>query len=245
MATKNKKRKKTVHPQLITDLRPVAAKPTPAKKIKKFAKKYSKLLIAILIIVVVLCALWLISTRHTTTQQKNLKNVVGEVSQLMILPRDEQPTLATVTDKRKLTDKFLASKAANGDDVLIYSKNQTVIIYRPSINKIVAVGTVSADPALPEAKDATLTVEDGSGNPQKTQTIIQKIKTAYPEIKVTDGGKASRQDLPETIVIDNTGSKDNLMFALVKLLSGKQGILPLGVSNASTDLLVIVGKDAN
>jgi hypothetical protein len=237
-----KKRKKTVHPNLITDLRPVVQNPSPATR---FTKKYSKLLLTVLVIAAVLCAAWLISTMHTNSKHKNLNHVVSRVGQLMLLPTNEQPTLATVTDKTKLADKFLASKAANGDDILIYTKNQMVIIYRPSINKIVAVGAVSVDPALSEAKDATLTVEDGSNNPQKTQAIIQKIRAAYPQIKVTNGGKASRQDLPETIVIDNSGNKDNLMFALMKVVSGKQGVLPLGVTNAPTDLLVIVGRDAN
>ncbi|HZL08242.1 MAG TPA: hypothetical protein VFC50_03550 [Candidatus Dormibacteraeota bacterium] len=240
-----KKRKKAVQPNLITDLRPVAQNPSPVTSFTRFTKKYSKLLLTVLVIAAVLCAAWLISTQHTNSKQKSLNHVVGRVGQLMLLPTNEQPTLATVTDKTKLTDKFLASKAANGDEVLIYTKNQMVIIYRPGINKIVAVGTVSVDPALSEAKDATLTVEDGSNNPQKTQAIIQKIRVAYPEIKLTDGGKASRQDLPETIVIDNSGNKDNLMFALIKVVSGKQGVLPLGVTNTSTDLLVIVGKDAN
>ena len=237
-----KKSRKVVPPNLITDLRPAARKTPPAKR---FVKKYAKLLITILVIVAVIGAAWLISAKRTSSRQTGLNHVVVRVGRLMLLPNDEQPTLATVTDKTKLTDKFLAAKAVNGDEVLIYTKNQLVIIYRPSINKIAAVGTVSVDPALAEAKDATLTVEDGSNNPQKTQAIIQKIRAAYPEIKVTDGGQASRQDLPETIVIDNSNTKDNLMFALIKVVSGKQGVLPLGVTNASTDLLVIVGKDAN
>src|SRR5665213_1200338 len=240
-----KKRKKAVQPNLITDLRPVSQNPSDVTKLRQFTKKYSKLLLTVLIIAALVCTTWFISTKHTNSKQKNLNHVVSRVGQLMLLPSNEQPTFATVTDKTKLTDKFLASKAANGDEVLIYTKNQMVIIYRPGINKIVAVGTVSVDPALSEAKDATLTVEDGSNNPQKTQAIIQKIRVAYPEIKLTDGGKASRQDLPETIVIDNSGNKDNLMFALIKVVSGKQGVLPLGVTNTSTDLLVIVGKDAN
>jgi hypothetical protein len=240
-----KKSKTKVHPKLITDLRPVAQNTSGVERVTKFTKKYAKLLVTILIVAAVLGVMWLISIKRTTSQQKDLNHVVSRVGQLMILPSNEQPTFATVTDKTKLTDKFLAAKAANGDEILIYAKNQTVIIYRPSINKIAAVGTVSVDPALAEAKDATLTVEDGSNNPQKTQAIIQKIRAAYPEIKLTDGGEASRQDLPETIVIDNSNTKDNLMFALVKLVAGKQGILPLGVNNASTDLLVIVGKDAN
>ena len=80
-------------------------------------------------------------------QHKDLTNVttvVTLVSRHMVLPDDETPALVTVTDPSKLTTAFLKNSKA-GDKVLIYQTNKKAIIYRPSIDRIVAVGPVVID----------------------------------------------------------------------------------------------------
>lgn len=79
------------------------------------------------------------NSHHYSQNEEAL--VVQEVGKLYILPTNEQPALATITDKSKLATPFL-QKADDGDKVLIYIKAKIVIIYRPSVNKIVAVGPV-------------------------------------------------------------------------------------------------------
>jgi hypothetical protein len=74
----------------------------------------------------------------------DLATVRREASRHILLPTNEAPALATVTDKAKLTSPFL-KKADNGDKVLIYQQNHIAIIYRPSIDRIVAVGPVTID----------------------------------------------------------------------------------------------------
>lgn len=82
------------------------------------------------------------------THSPNLNNV-AVVEQLVgrhyVLPTGEQPTLATVTDKTKLQTPFL-KQADNGDKLLVYEKAAVAIIYRPSIDRIVAVGPVQVQP---------------------------------------------------------------------------------------------------
>jgi hypothetical protein len=210
----------------------------------KWLKQNYKLLVGgSLILIIVITVTWQLAANHGTPEQKELSKVKSEVGRLIILPTNENPTLATVEDNTKLSDPFLKSKAKNGDKVLIYVKNHTVIIYRPGAHKIAAVGSVSSDPALPEAKGASITVLDGADDPAKTQTIIAKIRAAYPDLKVTDGGMSNRHDFPTTIVLDNTNQKDNLVDALANITSGKRGVVPLSEGKASTDLEIIIGKD--
>jgi hypothetical protein len=73
-----------------------------------------------------------------------IKTLVGKVGRLYLLPSDETPAVATVTDKTKLTTTIFKN-AQNGDQVLIYQKNHVAIIYRPKINRIVSIGPVSID----------------------------------------------------------------------------------------------------
>lgn len=74
----------------------------------------------------------------------NVKVVMAEVSKHYLLPTNETPALATVTDTSKLTSPFF-KKSQNGDKVLIYQTNQIAIIYRPKIDRIIAVGPVNID----------------------------------------------------------------------------------------------------
>ncbi|HUD05370.1 MAG TPA: hypothetical protein VMR18_00400 [Candidatus Saccharimonadales bacterium] len=73
-----------------------------------------------------------------------LRVVEAEVSKHYLLPTNEVPALATVTDESKLTSPFFKD-AKDGDKVLIYEKNQLAIIYRPSIDRIVMVGPVDLE----------------------------------------------------------------------------------------------------
>lgn len=74
-----------------------------------------------------------------------LKTVEAEVSRHYLLPTNEVPALATVTNKNKLSAPFFKG-TKNGDEILIYEQNRLAIIYRPSIDRIVAVGPVNIVP---------------------------------------------------------------------------------------------------
>jgi hypothetical protein len=74
-----------------------------------------------------------------------LKTVEAEVSRHYLLPGNEVPALATITNKNKITSPFFKG-TKNGDEILIYEKNHLAIIYRPSIDRIVAVGPVNIVP---------------------------------------------------------------------------------------------------
>jgi hypothetical protein len=63
----------------------------------------------------------------------------------MVLP-DEQPTLASVTDKSKLSDQPFFQKAENGDKILIFVQSRKAILYRPSIKKIIDVAPIQTLP---------------------------------------------------------------------------------------------------
>lgn len=78
--------------------------------------------------------------------------VVGMVEKLIELPKDESPTLATVSDKSKLATQSFFKNAQNGDKLLIFVKSKKVILYRPSEDKIIEVGTINVSQAAPTGK---------------------------------------------------------------------------------------------
>jgi len=72
-----------------------------------------------------------------------IKQLVDEVSKLIILPTDEDPTVATVLDAAALAkDQPFYKDAKNGDKVIIYVKAKKAIVYDPVLQKLVNVGPI-------------------------------------------------------------------------------------------------------
>lgn len=90
--------------------------------------------------------------------QDEVKAVVAEVKQIMILPEGEDPTVATVADPSKLKDQPFFVKAKVGDKVLLYTNARKAILYDPVGKKIVEVAPINIGnqpAAAPAAAPAT------------------------------------------------------------------------------------------
>jgi hypothetical protein len=75
--------------------------------------------------------------------QEEIDQLVAKIGKLMILPADEVPTVATISDVEALTkDQPFFTGAQDGDRLLVYVKAQKAIVYRPSENIIVNVGSL-------------------------------------------------------------------------------------------------------
>jgi hypothetical protein len=75
--------------------------------------------------------------------QKESTAVVEKVGKLIELPKDEVPTIATVTDPARLKDQPFFANAKIDDKVLIYTNARKAILYSPATNKIVEVAPLS------------------------------------------------------------------------------------------------------
>lgn len=196
---------------------------------------------AVVAIMVLIAGFWWFGMDRVSREHVEIATVKNAISKHMVLPSNEEPTLAVVADKSKLTNKYLAAKAENGDQILIYTQQQLAIIYRPSIDRIAGITVVTADSALAESQRATVTVLNGTADDKKAASVIEKLKATYPDMKVESGGVANKRDFSQTIVIDNTGEKDYLVDGLAQLLGGTRGVLPLSESKVTTDLMIIIG----
>lgn len=70
--------------------------------------------------------------------QDEKKDITEKVRKLIELP-EEEPLIATITDKEKLREQVFFSKAQNGDKILFFMNSPKAILYRPSTNKIIEV----------------------------------------------------------------------------------------------------------
>lgn len=80
------------------------------------------------------------ATRAKITAEQVTENLVAQVGKLIVLPQNETPSIATVTDPEKLKkDQPFFANAKVGDKVLIYATARKAIMYSPTENKIVEV----------------------------------------------------------------------------------------------------------
>ena len=124
------------------------------KPIFKKVKSYKFITILLVVIFFIVASLYLGEKKKV----KNLKNianveieeVVSMVGQLIILPEDLKPNIATIENVDKLREKEsnFYKNAEDGDKLLIYPDQ--VILYNPKRNIIVNVAPIIPDTHIDE-----------------------------------------------------------------------------------------------
>ncbi|MBI2064310.1 MAG: hypothetical protein HYT66_01200 [Candidatus Yanofskybacteria bacterium] len=79
------------------------------------------------------------------TARKEVIQLLADVSELIVLPSNEIPIVATVNDPVKLTNQPFFTKAKAGDKVLIYPNNRRAILYSPVDKKIIEVAPLNVE----------------------------------------------------------------------------------------------------
>jgi len=148
-------------PQAEAAAQPAAVHTTAPKKSKKSMMKFQKqtamwLVILILLIAAAGTAVYFmkkynesqdqvnkLASNPTITAQQQQADLIAKVGKLTVLPTNETPTVATVTDITKLKDQAFFANAQNGDKVLIYTGAKEAYLYRPSTNKLINIAPVN------------------------------------------------------------------------------------------------------
>lgn len=215
--------------------------------LKRFYSRYQQAVLTVLFVLVLGgggFGAYAIFHHKSSSGLQQVNQVTAEVGKLIILPNNETPTLATVTDKSKLQSNSILAKADNGDKLLIYLKNQEVILYRPSAHKIVAVGPVITGSSSSPYVTSSFEILNGSGNDANTQKMVGSVLSSFPNAQIVDKEDAPRT-FPNTIIIASSSSGGPLAETIADALHIKTGQLPLGINPVSADFLIIIGTDQN
>lgn len=102
---------------------------------------------------------------------KEITQLIDTVSKQQPIPKDEIPTVATITNLSKLPDQPFFAKARNGDKLLIYKVAQKAILYRPTTQQIIQVSPL--DILSPDATDSAQASD--SAQPNSISPVL-KIK---------------------------------------------------------------------
>lgn len=127
-------------------MRPLSARPSSGRKPRRW--------VPIIVVVILLGAGgYVFATRGgwlggpVPTAADETADLVSRVGKHLVLPENETPTSATVTDLSKLKDQPFFAKAKIGDRVLIYTTSRKAILYDPVADLIVEVAPVTFNAA--------------------------------------------------------------------------------------------------
>ena len=171
------------------------------------------------------------------------KELVGAVGKLLVLPADEQPTIATVADLDKLKDQPFFVNAQVGDKVLIYATAKKAILYRPSENKILELAPLNiGEGSAAASQKMTVEIRNGSGK-SGAATLFKNSLAAYSTLRVVAVGNASKTYDQSMVLLLNPLAHSGIV-AISNLLPKyiQAAALPVGEKVSSADIVVIIGK---
>lgn len=77
------------------------------------------------------------------------KALIARVDAIAVLPQNEAPTVATVTDPAKLRSQAFFVDAKQGYKVLIYTNAKKAVLFDPESGKIVNIAPINIDTNAP------------------------------------------------------------------------------------------------
>ncbi len=182
--------------------------------------------------------------------QKEASTLISAVGKLIELPKDETPTIATISAKEKLAGQAFFSSAENGDVLFAYAAAMKAILYRPSTNKIINVAPITLNQPPGGGQGATpgapaslrVAYYNGSGVVGLSGLTEKTVRERYPSYQTSSLANASRKDYTGTLVVDVSGKHSQEASSLAVLLNGRTGSLPQGETIPDADILIISGK---
>lgn len=89
--------------------------------------------------------------------QQQATEILHKVGRLIQLPPDETPTMATINNAviAKQGQPFLDS-AANGDVLIVYADAGEALLYRPSTDRLIAVGPIDTSASQAQAAETPI-----------------------------------------------------------------------------------------
>jgi len=183
--------------------------------------------------------------------QEEIKALTDQVGKHMLLPAEELPTVATVSDKTKLSDQAFFARSEVGDKVLIYSQAARAILYRPAINKIIEVVSLSsptvAGSSTPSAQmllAARLAIYNSTDTVGLASVAQQKVNWDMPSTLTVTSKQNSIGSFAKSIVVVLVPEAKLLGTQLGELFGAEVRMeMPKDEIKPDTDLLLIVGQD--
>jgi len=182
------------------------------------------------------------------------EQLVASVARHIVLPEDEQPTIATIQDIDALVGEQPVFKGAeNGDKVLVY-QDQAIIyspkrdilvkvvpVYFQNDNNEVSLENEPTQAAPIQVQDAliALDIRNGSQISGAAQNLGDQL-LGNPTYEVINIANAAHLDYGETILVNATGKDISALELELGVLAVPS--MPEGEQLTNADVVIIIGN---
>lgn len=262
-----------VNPSPATPPSPVPAETVPAKEIaedfkpeeiakqsfieedeKTDSKLKKPILIVVFVLILALTAggtYFFISKNKITIPFLNFQNnreggdTLNKVSQLILLPQGETPKIETVDNPEDFKTQPFFTKAEKGDLVLIFENAKKAIIYRPGINKIIDVATITdgtsqSTSSTETPKSFKFVILNATSKPGLAKKYQETLKSKIESAQIVSVGDAKNKDVEKTFIA-SLNEADASQIATT--LGIEKGDLPEGEDKPEADYVIFLGTD--
>lgn len=207
------------------------------------------------LITLVLCVYFFVQYQRTQALLNRPSELVKQqgdeilqiISPVIHISQNETPTIATVADKNKLTSQPFFERAENGDKVLIFRSSNTVVLYRPTLKKVIAVSTipkeqqVATQPAKqPDLKPVQVAVLNGSGVNGVAKKTAEFLSQKIENITIVKEETAEKKSYTKAQIVFIIPQGKQVAEQIAQLLDGDvTSALPDGESSYGADIVVI------
>lgn len=185
-----------------------------------------------------------------TVSREEIKDLLEKLGKIIELPAEE-PTVATVSDKKKLLNQPFFKNAQNGDKVIIFTQAKKAILYRSSINKIIEVATVNlgstemqndSPKVAPTPGIIKVLILNGTAKVGLTNTAEKILKEKLSNIEVEDKDNANKNTYEKTLVSYSSESQKAAAQQVASILRGEVVPVPSD-EKKSSNILIILGSE--
>lgn len=186
--------------------------------------------------------------------------LVAKVSEHIMLPADEEPTIATIVDAAQLSqDQAFYRNVQDGDKVLIYMNAQKALVYRESEDLLINVGPVYTnepeetvpveeipeEPVIEQSEEPiTIEIRNGSKTAGVAGSLSEKL-SENESYNIIDIGDANVKTYEESVIVNlTTGNKDAQLSSLLSDMGIAEALIefPEGVDETEAEILIIIGE---
>lgn len=183
----------------------------------------------------------------TEAAKEEIQTLVTEIGKSIVLPVKEDPTVATITDVNKLNAQPFFKQAKDGDKVIIYPVTRKIILYRPSLHKVVditAMNVSTSEPITTPVVQAPAQVAVLNGTPVTglaAKTALQ-LEQKISDMLITKKTTASELTYKKTVVTFTDLKYQKKAQEIAQLIQGEIGTVPEKEHVPGADIIVLLGK---
>lgn len=177
-----------------------------------------------------------VKSNPEVVSKQETEALIDQASKLIELPKDETPTIATVTDKDKLKDQPFFANVENGDKILIFTKAKKAIVIRPKENKLINVGPIAIDQ---KAQVSVALVNAGGDSAATEKKLTDSLGT---NISIVSRTSTKNTNVKSLTVVDISGTNAEAAKQIADTLGGEVGSLPKGEQKPADASIVVYVK---